>query len=175
VIAAELAGRLGGDLVVTTVDDVHDGLVQTVPAFAPVTRDTLRANPDGVLLAPPATVGSIDVSAPELPARHAYDFRLVVSRSLYDAGVVTQLSPSLAPLAPGAALHLHPLDLERLGAEAGTPLQLATDRTSVVLDVQPDPLVPRGAAWVPFNQPGSALSDLLDSESAVVDVKVERL
>jgi NADH-quinone oxidoreductase subunit G len=174
-IAAELAGRLGGDLVVTTVDDVHDGLVQTVPAFAPVTRDTLRANPDGVLLAPPATVGSIDVSAPELPARHAYDFRLVVSRSLYDAGVVTQLSPSLAPLAPGAALHLHPLDLERLGAEAGTPLQLATDRTSVVLDVQPDPLVPRGAAWVPFNQPGSALSDLLDSESAVVDVKVERL
>jgi anaerobic selenocysteine-containing dehydrogenase len=88
---------------------------------------------------------------------------------------VTQLSPSLAPLAPGAGLHLHPLDLDRLGAESGAPLQVSTDRSGVVLDVLADPSVPRGAAWVAFNQPGSALSDLLDSESPVVDVRVERL
>jgi NADH-quinone oxidoreductase subunit G len=174
-IAAELATRLGGDLDVTTVDDVHDQLVSTVPAFAPCTRDALRANPDGVLLAPGGSVRSVDVTAPELPARKAYDFRLIVSRTLYDAGVVSQLSPSLAPLAPGATLHLHPLDLDRLGAEPGTSLQVSTDRSGAVLEVQPDPAIPRGAAWVPFNQPGSALSDLLDSDAPVVDVRVERL
>jgi predicted molibdopterin-dependent oxidoreductase YjgC len=174
-IAAELATRLGGDLSVTTVDELHDLLVATVPAFAPCTAEALRASPDGVLLAPAGSVGSIDVSAPEPPARKAYDFRLVVSRTLYDAGLVTQLSPSLAPLAPGASLHLHPLDLDRLGAESGAPLQVSTDRSGVVLDVLADPSVPRGAAWVAFNQPGSALSDLLDSESPVVDVRVERL
>jgi NADH-quinone oxidoreductase subunit G len=174
-IAAELATRLGGDLDVTTVDEVHDQLVAIVPAFAPCTGEALRANPDGVLLAPGSSVVSIDVSAPALPARKAYDFRLVVSRTLYDAGLVSQLSPSLAPLAPGATLHLHPLDLDRLGAESGTPLQVSTDRTGVVLDVRADPSVPRGAAWIAFNQPGSALSDLLDSDAAVVDVRVERL
>jgi NADH-quinone oxidoreductase subunit G len=174
-IAAELAGRLGGDLGITTVDDLREQLVRSVPAFAPCTPESLRAAPDGVLLAPPTTTTPVDARAPELPGRSAYDFRLVTSRTLYDAGVLTQLSPSLAPLAPGAALHLHPLDVERLGAEPGTPLQISTSRTSVVLDVEPDAAVPRGAAWVPFNQPGSALSDLLDSESAVVDVRVENL
>jgi NADH-quinone oxidoreductase subunit G len=174
-IAAELAARLGGDLGVTTLDDVASQLTTTVPAFAPCTADALRAAPDGVLLERVESGSALPPPRSETPARSGYDFRLVVSRTLYDAGVVAQMSPSLAPLAPGATLHLHPLDLERLGAEAGTPLQISTTRTSVVLDVEPDPAVPRGAAWVPFNQPGSAVSDLIDSDAAVVDVRVENL
>ncbi len=174
-IAGELAARLGGDLGVTTLDDVGAQLTAAVPAFAPCTAEALRAEPDGVLLDRPTATSGLTASPTDVPARSGYDFRLVVSRTLYDAGLTAQKSPSLAPLAPGAALHLHPLDLERLGAEAGTPLQVSTTRTSVVLDVEPDAAVPRGAAWVPFNQPGSAVSDLLDSDSAVIDVRVENL
>ena len=45
----------------------------------------------------------------------AYSLRLVAARTLYDAGRMVSASPSLAALATGAALVVHPSDLDRIG------------------------------------------------------------
>jgi NADH-quinone oxidoreductase subunit G len=186
-IAVDLASALGTDLGVTSVEQLHEQLATAVPSFGPTTADALAAHPDGVLTAPPAGGGAPDAlaaalaasgggTAPAPPApRSSYDLRLVVSRTLYDAGVTVSTSPSLAPLAPGGRLHVHPLDLDRLGASTGTRLQVSSPRTSAVLEAEADPRVARGTAWLPFNQPDDAGAELLDSSGAAIDLRVENL
>ncbi len=175
-IAAELVTRLGGDLGVFTLDELHDQLVASVPAFAPATAAALARVPDGVLLAEAPTAAAIEPGDRPRPAtRNAYDLRLVVSRRLYDAGTALMASPSLAQLAAGGTLHVHPLDLDRLGASTGTRLKVTTPRTSTVLVAEADAGVARGLAWLPFNQPDGAAGELLDTASPVIDLRVENL
>jgi NADH-quinone oxidoreductase subunit G len=174
-IAVELAEALGGDLGVVTLDQLHEELLE-LPPFAPATDSALVAHRDGVLLADeggphPFPTGT---AAPPSP-RNAYDLRLVVSRRLYDAGTAVTNSPFLAPLAPGERLHLHPLDLDRLGAVSGTRLKVSTARASAVLMVEADARLPRGVAWLPFNQPDAAAGTLIDSTASVIDLHVENL
>jgi NADH-quinone oxidoreductase subunit G len=178
IIAADLATRLGGDLGVTTLDDLHDQLVTTVPAFAPASRSALAAERDGVLLAA-AVDGSIDVGDHQpAPTRNAYDVRLVVSRKLYDLGTALKASPSLGHLAGGPRLHVHPLDLDRLGATTATHLKVSSARTSLVLEAEADAGVPRGLAWLAFNRAdaeGRGAGELIDSGAGAIDLRVENL
>ena len=174
IIAAELALSLGTDFGVGTVEEVHDQLVASVPAFAPASASALVADRDGVLLAI-APTSLADVTTPTLTPRSSYDLRLVVSRTLYDAGVAVATSPSLAPLAPGGRLHVHPLDLDRLGATTGTALKVSSASASLVLEVEADAGVARGTAWLPFNQPSSTAGALLDSTAPVIDLRLENL
>src|SRR4051812_1831859 len=51
----------------------------------------------------------------ESPGVDSYSLRLVTHRKLYDLGVLVQHSPSIAALAPGSTLLVHPYDLDRLG------------------------------------------------------------
>jgi NADH-quinone oxidoreductase subunit G len=99
----------------------------------------------------------------------------VVSRKLYDQAVGVAKSPSLAHLAPGAAAHLHPLDIERASAVAGAEVTLTSPRGQLVLRVVPDESVLRGTVWVPFNQPGVNIGDIIDSTAEVIDVRIENL
>ena len=105
----------------------------------------------------------------------SYDFRLVVSRKLYDRAVGTAMSPSLAKLAVGAGARVHPLDLPRVGVEDGTEVKLISSSGSVVLPLLADPTVQRGTIWAPFNQAGADITDIVDSAAPVTDVRVERL
>jgi NADH-quinone oxidoreductase subunit G len=174
IIAAELALALGTDLGVGTLEEVHDQLVATVPAFAPASAAALAADRDGVLLA--AAPGALaDARTPTLAPRSSYDLRLVASRTLYDAGVAVSRSPSLSGLPPGGRLHVHPLDLDRLGATTGTSLKVSTAAASLVLEVEADPGVARGTAWLPFNQPSSTAGALFDSSAPVIDLRLESL
>ena len=59
------------------------------------------------------------------PGRNSYDYRLVVSRKLYDRAVGTQMAHSMANLAPGSAAHINPLDLDGLGVAAGDDVKIA--------------------------------------------------
>jgi predicted molibdopterin-dependent oxidoreductase YjgC len=134
----------------------------------------LRLHRDGVLssFGEATTLAAAgDVAKPP----NGYDHRLVVSRKLYDRAVSTQLSPSLAGLAPGAGVHLHPLDLDRLGVNDGTSLKVTSGGGSVVLDAVADAGVPRGTAWVPFNQANVNAADLLSTSARVTDVRIETL
>jgi NADH-quinone oxidoreductase subunit G len=172
-IAAELAGYLDIDLGVGSLADVQTSLGK-IPAFAPIAHADLGLLPDGALLAP----GAGSSHAPEVPdvsTRNSYDYRLVVGKVMYSESVGTAQSPSLAPLAPGAALYVHPLDLDRIGVAEGEQVTISSPRTSVVLPVTADDGVVRGTVWAPFDQPGADIRELIDINAPVIDVRVERL
>ena len=172
-IAAELAAKLGHDVGFTSPEGGTAAIAATVPAFAGVTGAALDAHPAGVLTNPsPASLpGGHSVETPP----NSYDYRLVVSRKLYDRAVGTAMSPSLAPLAPGAAAFLHPHDFAKVGVAAGTEVSLIGAKGSVVLPLHPDDSVAKGTLWSPFNQPGATVSDLVDAAAGATDVRIERL
>jgi NADH-quinone oxidoreductase subunit G len=176
-IAVELAELLDHvDLAdaLTSVDAISATIAATVPAYAGVTRAALDAAGDGLLAVAPATAAF----APEIvtaPERVSYDYRLVLSRKLYDRAVSTTHSPSLAPLAARGAAHVHPLDLDRIGVSDGTEVRIVAAKGTVVLPIEADTRVPRGSLLVPFNVDGAPVSDVLDVTAAATDVRVERL
>jgi len=173
-VALELADILGHDLGAASVADVHADLVSSNPAFGPATRVALATHPDGVVLAAPAT-GTTTSFAPPPAEKPGFAHRLVVGRKLYDNGRNVAESPSLARLAPGSALHMHPLDLERLGAPEGASVRVSGDRTSIVMNVVGDESVQRGTVWAAWAQSGANIGELIDATKWVNDVRVESL
>jgi NADH-quinone oxidoreductase subunit G len=175
-IAVELADALGHDLGIGSLDDVQASLAARGPAFTSV-FGTLPGTPDGVVIGQgSAGSGSLgNVVAPAAPERNSYDYRLVVGRRLYDQAAGTQQSPSLAGLAPGARLHVHPLDLDRLGAADGHEVKVSSPRSTVIMPVFADPAVARGSVWAALNQGGPDVAALIDATASVIDVRVESL
>ncbi|MBW3581212.1 MAG: NADH-quinone oxidoreductase subunit NuoG [Actinobacteria bacterium] len=114
-------------------------------------------------------------TAPTPPPLDRYSLRLVSARKLYDDGTLVQRSPSLAPLAPGPRIRLNPGDLSPLGVGTGTKLQVTSGQGRVVLVAVADAGVPQGSALVTFNQPGPGAADLIDSDGAVTEVRIETL
>jgi len=174
-IAADLAIELGGDLGYGAVEEITADIAAKVTGFAGVTAVALAADSNGVLAEVPTEIDPMNTVGVEVPERNAYDFRLVVSRTMYDQAIGTAQSPSLAHLPRGSAVHLHPLDLERVGTTDGTEVKVTGARATVVFTVAADTTVLRGTAWVPFNNPGPNVGDLIDSFAAVNDVRIENL
>ena len=174
-IATELALELGGDLGYGSVDDVTADIAAKVDGFAEVTAEALATDRNGVLAGVPAGIDPINQVDVVVPERNAYDFRLVVSRTLYDQAVGTATSPSLAHLPRGSVLHLHPLDIERVGTTAGTDVKVIGPRSTVIFTTVADESVLRGTAFVPFNNPGPNVGELIDCFAAVNDVRIENL
>ncbi len=173
-IAAEIAGRLGTDLGFRSVDAVTEAIAANVPAYAGITPAALRATRDG-LCAVPAPARTLPPSGVEVSAREGWDFRVLVTRELYDLGVNNQMSPSLAGLPRGTRAGVHPADLERLGVADGGRVRVVTERGSLEVTVQADPGVARWTVWLPFNQPGGRVSDLLSSSGPVNDARIEKV
>ncbi len=170
-IAAELAELLGGDLGVSSVEELTDAIAAHVAGFAEATVAALGSARDGIICKgslPAATATPVTIEE-----RNSYDYRLVVSRKLYDNATGTAKSPSLAHLPMGSELHLHPLDIERVGSSDGADVKVTSKRASMVFKVVADESVVRGSAWVPFNQPGPNIGELIDSSEPVTDVRVE--
>ena len=133
---------------------------------APATAAASRPRPlEFVAPAPAPTPGPDD----------AYSLRLITRRRLYDRGTAVAHSPSLAPLAAGPAVHLHPADFGKVGVAAGTDVRVASAAGSVVVPVQSDASVPRGRAVIVLNQAGGRVADLLAADAVAVDVRVEVL
>ncbi|MEA2973814.1 MAG: NADH-quinone oxidoreductase subunit [Actinomycetota bacterium] len=132
--------------------------------------DTASASDDG--RPPLLTFVPVAATSPSPPV-DAYSLRLVSGRSLYDAGVLVQQSPSLAPLAPGASLRAHPHDLGHLGVTTGDQVRVTSSRGSLTLRAVADSSVLRGSAVLAFNQPGPGAADLIDARQPVTDVRVE--
>ncbi len=135
-IAAELAAVLGHDLGFASVDDVTVAISATVPGYAGATPQAIDAEPSGVLSV--VKVGAVQQSIALEHAPSNYDYRLVVSRKLYDRAVGTALSPSLAKLGMGAGAHVHPADLDRIGEPDGAEVKLISASGSVVLPLVAD-------------------------------------
>ena len=172
-IAAELADMLGHDFGVTTLNDVQKLMATKVPSFgATTTRVAIKR--DGVVVdlqLPTRT----PVTAPAAAPRNGYEFRLDVSRKLYDRAVSTVTSPALEALAPGASVSIHSLDLDRIGASEGANVRVSNSHSSIVLPVRVTDSVPRGTAVIPFNQPGADVRELIRHSESVVDVRIESI
>jgi NADH-quinone oxidoreductase subunit G len=110
-----------------------------------------------------------------VPPVDGYSLRLVATHKLYDEGTLVQHSPSLAPLAPGASVHVNPADLERLGVTAGDQVRVTSSRTALTLPTEADTGVPRGVALLGFDQPGQGAADLIDVSAPVTDVRLETI
>ncbi len=170
-IAVELAELLGGDLGVSSVEELTEAIAAHVAGFAGATVAALGSARDGIICTgslPAATATPVTIDE-----RNSYDYRLVVSRKLYDNATGTAKSPSLAHLSMASELHLHPLDIERVGSSDGADVKVTSKRASMVFKVVADESVVRGSAWVPFNQPGPNIGELIDSSDPVTDVRVE--
>ena len=153
-IALELAQRLGHDLGVSDLKD----LTAAVPHAE-------RHRSDRV---PPASA---------IPPSN-YELRLIVSRTLYDAAVLTAASPSLAELAAGPGISVHPADLDALGVPSGDEIRVVGPRGSVMLPACADDRLRRGTVWAAFNQVDPSgvhgdIRDVIDASAAVNDVRLE--
>jgi len=172
-IAGELALELGGDLGYESVEAITADIAAKVEGFEAVTPQAVAADSDGVLAAVPTGIDPINQVEVNVAERNAYDFRLVVGRTLYDQATGTAHSPALADLARGAAVHLHPLDIERVGTTVGRDVKVIGPRATVVFATVADETVLRGTAYVPFNNPGPNVGELIDCFAAVNDVRIE--
>jgi NADH-quinone oxidoreductase subunit G len=179
-VAAELAEALGHDTLADTllsVESITDAIAATVPAYAAATRAALDGNREGVIAADPA-VGVDAIEALTVTERNSYDYRLVVSRTMYDLAVGTAKSPSLAPLAAETAAYVGPADADRIGLTEGGEVRMTGVRGSISLPLHIDADVPRGTVWVPFNhanregQSGD-IRKLIDATQAAIDVRLE--
>jgi NADH-quinone oxidoreductase subunit G len=172
-IAAELAVELGHDLGYGSVDDVTEAIATSVPGYAGITPSALAKARDGIVAHPGA--GDLPAVPSRAGERNSYDYRLVVSRKLYDKAAGTVTSPSLAHLAPGAAAHLNQVDLDKIGVPAGTEMRIVSLRGTAILPLVADDAVAVGTVWAPFNQPGASIAEVVDATLPVTDVRIERL
>lgn len=172
-IAAELGFLLGHDSGVTTIAEVQKLMGKKVPGFG-TTTTSVAVKRDGVVVSVPTPTRTA-FAAPAITPRNSYEFRVDVSRKLYDRAIGTITSPALAGLATGASITIHPLDLERVGAAEGTNVRVSNSHSSIVLPVRSNEKVPRGTAVVPFNQPGADIRELVRHGDSVVDVRIESM
>ena len=170
-IATELSIALGADIGVSSLEDLNEKLVNTVAAFAP-SSDEKSTHGDGVLMAreTPVTISGV---ASRVTDRNAYNYRLVVSRTMYDSAQSTISSPSLAGIITEAAIFVNPLDLARIGVIEGASVRVGVDGTNIVIAVKAHNGVNRGTAWLPFNHTGVDIRPLLNIASDVTDVRIE--
>jgi anaerobic selenocysteine-containing dehydrogenase len=166
------------------------------PSWEPIAPSTLEAAEEAGITedavdADSEVDESADVEAPaSLPALHvwdrtapapatvppdAYSLRLVAARTLYDAGRTAASSPSIAPLAPGASLTVHPNDLARIGVQSeGDDVRVTSSRGTVTLPVRADAATAPGTAFIAFAQGGTVgAADVIDIESVVTELRVE--
>ena len=168
-VAVDLASRLGIDLGFDSVASIQRAMAAN-PAFAAIEGASDR---EGVMLAvEPSNLPSLSANSAE---RNSYDFRLVVSRRMYDQGISTAKSTSLAQLAKKNILRVHPAELSRIGVADGATVKVTSARTSIQIAVTGDDSVARGVAQLTFNAPGINSADLVGIDSAVTDVRVETL
>ncbi|NCU86963.1 MAG: NADH dehydrogenase (quinone) subunit G, partial [Actinobacteria bacterium] len=148
-IATELSIVMGADIGVSSLEDLSEKLVGTVAAFAP-SSDAKSTNGDGVLMAreTPVTISGKAVKAVD---RNAYNYRLVVSRTMYDTAQSTVASPSLVGIITDSAIFVNPLDLARIGVVEGASVRVGAEGTNIVIAIKAHNGVRRGSAWLPFN------------------------
>ena len=169
-IAAELAALCGGDLGFLSVEEITAEIATVCTTHAGVTGPALAA--DGVV-APGAAFEPEFPPEHVAPARDAYGLRLVCSRKLYDGGVTVGQTPALASLAAETVMRVHPVDLERVGVESGTEVEVHSDRGALRLPIVADAGIARGNVAVLFPSPHIDVGALIDVTAPVTDVRIE--
>ncbi|MDP6900463.1 MAG: NADH-quinone oxidoreductase subunit NuoG [Acidimicrobiales bacterium] len=175
-IATELAWRLGGDLGLTSKEEIWREIEQVAPSHAGVTLERVTSDEthEGILV----QQSSIDLTLPALqdtPIADGYGLRLISGRKLWDGATTTAHSPSLQHLAEPPTLKVHPNDLQRLGIPSGSEVRVISTRATENLTAVADSNVQRGTAVLPFNQPGESANRFIDATAVINDIRIETL
>jgi len=151
-ILVDLGRRLGGPSA-SSAEALAKEIAVTAPAYSGITWDDLDwgGGRDGIVV--PTNGQAIDFSptggAADTPGG---DLVLHLARTLYDRGTLVAKGASIAALAPGPAVHLHPEDASRLGFAAGDTARLGGTTVPVSVDATLAP----GTVYVPFDNGLSA-------------------
>jgi anaerobic selenocysteine-containing dehydrogenase len=105
----------------------------------------------------------------------AYALRLVAGRALYGADAAVAATPALAAFVEEPTLGINARDRDRLGVADGTRVRATSARGAVEIPIRTDPRVAPGVAFIAANLTGPGAPDLIDSDAAVTDLRVENL
>jgi NADH-quinone oxidoreductase subunit G len=178
-IAGELAARLGHDFGTTAPAQIWSEIESIAPSHAGVTEAVLTSTEfaDGVVAPMDGTEVALLEFEPgpsgEVPVVDSYSWRLVARRTLYDQGTLLQHSPASAALATDAAAHLNQGDLDQLGVDDGGRVRVIGNDHSFVIGVVADASIPRGIVAIALGQANAPIRTVIDSSSAVTDVRLE--
>ncbi|MEM7096503.1 MAG: NADH-quinone oxidoreductase subunit NuoG [Actinomycetota bacterium] len=179
-IAAEIALRLGKDMGFASVEEIADQIAAVSPLHTDADAAAIDAAIDGLVVplvedpSRPTRFAWRDQGAPEEPASYdSYSYRLVVDRTMYDAGTQTAHCPSIAGLAPDGAVRINSHEASRLGIDAGSTVRLSSKRASIECTVRIDERIARGTATVAHNHPGLDVRSLIEVGEPVTDVRIE--
>ncbi len=100
--------------------------------------------------------------------------RLISSRTLYNQGILTQRSDSLAPLSAGPRARISAQLFEHLKLAPGESVRVHNSRGSVIAEAISDMGIPEGSVSLPFNLGDEGAPDLIDISEPVNFVEVER-
>ena len=157
----DLAGRMGGELGAHSAEAIAKEIASVAPAYRGVGWELLDwgEGRQGVVLPLPEGDQPLEYLPvdPGLRSRAAAGLTLHLGRVLYDDGVMTRMSPSLARLMPAAAVHLHPRDAGSLGVVPGQRVEVITDIGDAELEIVLDDSMARRTAYVPANLPETAM------------------
>ena len=113
-------------------------------------------------------------SSVKIPKQKINSFRLVVTRSMYDKGVLSAHSAALKGLAPGSQIKANPEDMEKLGITSESTVRLIGSKGEIRTRLTPDPETTRGTIHALWNQEGPDIRKLIDSSLPVNDLKIEK-
>ncbi|HIE21066.1 MAG TPA: hypothetical protein EYP73_00525, partial [Acidimicrobiia bacterium] len=158
-ILDDVAALMGAPLGLASAETVFKEITTVAPAYEDLTWELLeREERDGVVVPVRGSqaVNHIPVALegrqPETPS----GLLLHQSRTMYDDGVRLRHCPALAPLAPGAVVHLNPVDAQSIGVGEGDRARVSTESGEGEFTVVVDEGTPAGVVYVPLNQPGAA-------------------
>jgi len=110
----------------------------------------------------------------KIPKQKTNSFRLVVTRSMYDKGVLSAHSAALKGLAPGSQVKANPEDMEKLGITSESTVRLIGSKGEIRTRLTPDSETTRGTIHALWNQEGPDIRKLIDSSAPVNDLKIEK-
>ncbi|MCP4309218.1 MAG: NADH-quinone oxidoreductase subunit NuoG [bacterium] len=150
----DLARRMGGDLGATSVAALSKEIATVAPVYHGVGWDALDWGEGREGLVLPVEDGiqhleyiPVDGNLSAVEAR----FGLHLGRVLYDDGVRTRMSPSLAALAPTAQVYLNAAEIAGLGLNPGDEAFVESESGSVTLPIAVDNSLGSGAVYVAAN------------------------
>ncbi|MDJ0923536.1 MAG: NADH-quinone oxidoreductase subunit NuoG [Acidimicrobiia bacterium] len=155
----DLARRMGGDLGAPSAAALAKEIERVAPVYHGVTWDALDwgEGREGLLLPIEDGVQHLEyipVDDGLAPVNARYGLHL--GRVLYDDGVRTRMSPSLAALAPEAKVYLNSTDAKVLGLEEGAVATVESAYGSAELPVAIDESLGRTTVYVPANLAATA-------------------
>ena len=155
-ILDDLSRRLGAELGLSSASGISKEIAHVAPAYEGVTWDLLEWDvPDGAVVpidGIPQPLQYVPADVAGKPERAP--LVLHYARTMYDDGVLMRHGKSLAPLAPGGFVALHPDDAEKLGVAGSETVKVKTEVAEAELPLRLDGSLARGTAYVPFNQRG---------------------